>query len=358
MKKTYTLVILVALTLIAITAMVFAFLFMKVDKVDNISNNEIIPALAILVTVLVFLLPLLQIINNVLFERKMEKFESNAEIIKKNLYALETRLSMLSSMQALKSYQRLEHLKELRYMDQDNYILWNQLGVIYLKENAGANEKDIRKAMKKALDCFLTAKKILEKNTDNLQKKFHLVSVYINCSEAYCDLGRLDEAEELCKKALDLDNDNPNVYNMMGYIYKMRYRHETLPKNKKYDIYSMISYIYKRIFRHKTLSKKYDLLDKADKFIDKALDLDPNHGIAFSTKAEICILREREKEFEKNIIEALKKGCPVWDYMKAEEYVEIKDLEIKEAFEKKVAEYEEKFILANGQKYSQEIELI
>jgi Tfp pilus assembly protein PilF len=104
----------------------------------------------------------------------------------------------------------------------------------------------------------------------------------------YSFMGKLDEAIEECKKAIEIDPEFGNPYNDIGayLIEKSRY-HEALPwlhkavRAKRYDNYH---------FAHYNLGRVYaatELLNRAKQEFQRALHISPDYDTAREALASV-----------------------------------------------------------------------
>lgn len=284
--------------------------FLAVEK-DYGMPTEIFNVLQILLTLLsivIAIIGVISIIKPIIDNRREKQLKNmqekidNMESIIKNL---NNRLLVFSGKLNL-----TENMYFDNYDKDINYKQLNNFGMLYLKKarlvngNKGLKEEYINEAIK----CFKkSVKNIDKKHGITLPKSYNydLDIIYVNLSDAYDDYAdncKIDEqyyeykskAEKSCNKAIKINKNCWQAYNMLASIYLDKY------------------------FKATSNNEKEKLRNNAKDNAIKSLEINKCNGYALLTLAEILIIENYEKNKEKinsYIKQALVNGCPVWEYI-------------------------------------------
>ena len=140
------------------------------------------------------------------------------------------------------------------------------------------NEKDFKNTIKNYRKC-------LEKNPKN-------IDAWISIGKILLEVGLIDLAEKCFEKAYNMDNKNEYILQTLGEIHMINENYhkatvffEKLLSTKSNDVNLLL-----------TLVKLYNKIGdrkKAEKYLEKVLEIDPNNEEALDFKKIISILGDR-----------------------------------------------------------------
>jgi hypothetical protein len=273
--------------------------------------TEIFNVLQILLTILsivIAIIGVISIIKPILDnrrEKQLKEMQKKIDNMEKTIKNLNNRLLVFSGKLNL-----TENMYFDNYDKDINYKQLNNMGMLYLKKARLVNDNESLKEqyLNEAIICFKKSVKKIDKTYGIILLKsynYGLDIIYSNLSDAYDDYAdncKIDKqyyeykskAEKSCSKAIGINENCWQAYNMLASIYLDKY------------------------FKATNDNEKNKLLDKAKKNAIKSLDINKCNGYALLTLAEILIIDnyEQNKETIKSYIKrALAKGCPVWEYI-------------------------------------------
>lgn len=135
----------------------------------------------------------------------------NIELLEKKKYNLATlnayksafysyKLNLNKVLAPVLGLKSIESAKSAVEMDKENYFGYVQLGNIqfYIPSSFGGSKKD-------ALDFFLKAKELLEKNPEDLVENWNYLSLLVIIGQSYSYLNDLDSARQVYENILKLE---------------------------------------------------------------------------------------------------------------------------------------------------------
>lgn len=239
-------------------------------------------------------------------EKRIKEQLIQVEKIKSLIDMLGSKLCYILFSSSTADDEIIQYIKNM-----ENYRAKNNLGLYYLNISRKEQNKDFEKIsyLEKAIDYFEKAKQSCPENDINL------ATIYVNLADAYDDYNtNKDTAIDCCMKALIIDPQCSKAYNMLASIFMAQDNYELAKQNT-----------------------------------DKALNCDLNNGYAYLTKFEILL---KQPSFDKEealdyLYNALKNGCPVWEYTGLPYYKTIISNPLWNEYENIINEYKKIYLISH-----------
>lgn len=211
------------------------------------------------------------------YERALGEYTAVLKLTDDPAYLVKTHYSMGHTFLAVEDFPRaMEAFEKVIRMDNEFGDAYYQAGLIQLRQ-----------------DRFSTAAESLKKAIE-LEPEINL-DVYKNLAFACMRIGHYDEALKYCMKSLEVEPDDPEIFELIGGVYA---------KKDEWDL--SVEYFLKAIGFNPNSSQAYfnlgwayenvGLIDKSIEQYKKAIQLNPDSSESYSNLAWLYVKLEKPDE--------------------------------------------------------------